>query len=63
MEDMRSRIAWYTAGWLNFPMMVWDWTHLDDSDILKAIEWLDDQKQISHEKRVEFEKFVKLHAA
>lgn len=37
--EMR-RIAWYTAGWLNYPMMLWDWVRLDESDMLRAIEWL-----------------------
>lgn len=59
--EMR-RFAWYTAGWLNFVMMVWDWVSLDESDILRAIVWLYDKKQISHERRVEFENFLKLHA-
>lgn len=59
--EMR-RIAWYTVGWLNFPMMVWDWVHLDESDIFRAIEWLYDKKQISQEKRIEFENFVTSHA-
>jgi hypothetical protein len=60
--EMR-RFAWQTAGWLNFPMMVWDWTSLDESDILRAIEWLYDYKQINTEQRNEFENFVKLHAS
>ncbi len=59
--EMR-RFAWQTAGWFNFPMMVWDWTSLDESDILRAIEWLYDYKQINQEQRIEFENFVKLHA-
>jgi len=58
--EMR-RFAWHTAGWLNFPMMVWDWANLDESDILRAIQWLYDYKQISHKQRMEFENFVKLH--
>jgi hypothetical protein len=58
--EMR-RFAWLTAGWLNFPMMVWDWAHLSEKDILMAIEWLYDYKQISRKQRVEFENFVKLH--
>ena len=59
--EMR-RCAWYTAGWFNFPMMLWDWVSLDESDILRAIELLYDKKQISQEQRIEFEDFVKLHA-
>jgi len=60
--EMR-RLAWYTAGWYNFPMMLWDWVSLGESDILRAIELLYDKKQISQEQRVEFENFVKLHAS
>ena len=59
--EMR-RCAWYTAGWFNFPIMLWDWVSLDESDILRAIELLYDKKQISQEQRIEFEDFVKLHA-
>lgn len=59
--EMR-RFAWYTVGWLNFPMMVWDWVSLDESDIFRAIELLQDRNQISQEQRLAFENFVKLHA-
>jgi hypothetical protein len=59
--EMR-KFAWQTAGWFNFPMMVWNWTGMDESDIFKAIKWLYDRKQISQEQRIEFENFVKLHA-
>jgi hypothetical protein len=55
------KFAWQTVGWFNFPMMVWDWVSLDESDIFKAIEWLYDYKQIDQEQRIEFENFVKLH--
>lgn len=58
--EMR-RFAWLTVGWFNFPMMLWDWVSLDDSDILRAIELLYDKKQISQAKRIEFEEFLKLH--
>ncbi len=60
--EMR-RFAWQTVGWLNFPMMLWDWVGLDESDILRAIKLLYDYKQISQEEQVEFENFVKLHAS
>lgn len=40
----------------------WDWVSLDESDILRAIDWLYDKKQITHEKRVEFENFLKMHS-
>ena len=59
--EMR-RVAWYTVGWLNFPMMLWEWISLDESDIHRAIEWLYDKKQISQEQQIAFENFVKLHA-
>jgi len=60
--EMR-RFAWYTAGWLNFLMAVWNWTNLDESDILMAIEWLYNYEQISQEQRTEFENFVKFHSS
>lgn len=59
--EMR-RLAWYTAGWFNFPMMLWDWVSLNESDIFKAIEWLYARKQINQKQRLAFENFVKLHA-
>ena len=58
--EMR-RCAWYTAGWFNFPMRLWDWVSLDESDMFRAIELLYDKKQISQHQRIEFENFVKLH--
>lgn len=58
--EMR-RFAWYTAGWLNFAMMLWDWVSLDEADILRALDWLYDNKQISKDKQVEFQNFIKLH--
>ena len=58
--EMR-RFAWYTAGWLNFVMIVWDWVSLDEVDILRPIDSLYDKKQITNEKRVEFESFLRLH--
>jgi hypothetical protein len=60
--EMR-RFAWQTVGWFNFPMMLWDWVSLDESDILRAIKLLYDYKQISQEEQVEFENFVKLHSS
>ncbi|MFN8443116.1 MAG: hypothetical protein U0175_20245 [Caldilineaceae bacterium] len=56
------RLAWYTAGWLNFPMMLWDWVSLDERDMLRAIALLYDRDQISQEERLEFENFIMLHA-
>ena len=32
------RMAWLTAGWLNYEMMQWDWHHLDERDMTRAIE-------------------------
>ena len=58
--EMR-RFAWYTAGWLNYAMMLWDWASLGEYDIRMAINWLNKYKQISEEERVEFENFVSLH--
>jgi hypothetical protein len=36
--EMR-RFAWLTAGWLNFEMLLWEWCHLDERDIHRAIDW------------------------
>jgi hypothetical protein len=56
------RFAWHTAGWLNFPMMVWDWCSLDERDIERAIEWLLRDRQISTEEQSEMLSFLRAHA-
>lgn len=37
IQEMR-RIAWLTAGWLNYECLLWDWVSLDENDIHRAIE-------------------------
>jgi hypothetical protein len=32
-------LAWVTAGWLNFIMMLWDWCNLDENDMRSALDW------------------------
>lgn len=59
--EMR-RVAWQTAGWLNYAMMLWDWVSLDETDMLRAVEWLYERKQISQEQQVDFQTFIKYHA-
>lgn len=61
IQEMR-KLAWYTAGWLNFPMMLWDWCSLDERDIERAIDWLFRDRQISNEERSEMLSFLKAHA-
>ena len=48
IEEMRL-FAWRTAGWLNFDKMVWDWCSLDETDILRAIDWLVEDRVVSIE--------------
>lgn len=36
--DAMRRLAWETAGWLNYDMMSWDWVRLNDGDMKKALE-------------------------
>ncbi len=43
--------AWLTAGWLNYERMLWDWVNLDESDIVRAIEWQYRDGWISAEER------------
>jgi hypothetical protein len=38
IQEMRH-FAWLTVGWLNFEKMVWEWGHLDESDIKIAIRF------------------------
>jgi hypothetical protein len=54
--------AWHTAGWLNFAMMLWDWTSLDESDIERAIEWLQGEGQISQQERADMLAFLCRHS-
>jgi len=63
-DDIRAmrEFAWLTAGWLNFPMMVWDWCSLDEGDIRIAINWLWRRRQISWKERRGMMRFVKQHA-
>ena len=37
IDEMR-RLAWRTAGWMNYDMMLWDWVSLNEDDIRTAIE-------------------------
>ena len=37
IDEMR-RLAWRSAGWLNYDMMLWDWVSLNEDDIRTAIE-------------------------
>jgi hypothetical protein len=37
IDEMR-KLAWRTAGWLNYDMMVWDWCSMDESDMRRALE-------------------------
>lgn len=44
IDSMRC-LAWRTAGWLNYDMMLWEWVHLDESDMreglkIKRKKWL-----------------------
>ena len=36
IDEMR-KLAWRTAGWLNYDMMLWDWGSLDESDMRRAL--------------------------
>ena len=56
--EMR-RFAWLTAGWLNYEMMLWNWCHLDERDICRAIEWQFSDGWIScaeRDRRIEYAK-------
>jgi hypothetical protein len=61
IQEMR-RFAWHSAGWLNFPMMVWDWCSLDEKDMERAIDWLLRDRQISKEEHGDMLSFLKAHA-
>ena len=44
--DTMRRLAWKTAGWMNYDMMVWDWVGLDEDDMRKALEWQLEKRKI-----------------
>ena len=37
IDEMR-RLAWRSAGWLNYDMMMWEWESLDESDMREALK-------------------------
>ncbi|MDR2128764.1 MAG: hypothetical protein LBP52_06825 [Burkholderiaceae bacterium] len=44
------KFMWLTAGWLNFKLMMWDWVHLDENDVLKAVDMQRERHLISEKK-------------
>ena len=58
IEEMR-RLAWLTAGWLNFECGVWDWCGMDEKDIIQAIETQYSERYISAEERDHRVEFVR----
>lgn len=36
--DSMRKLAWRTAGWLNYDCMLWEWSHLDEKDMRKAVD-------------------------
>ncbi len=60
IQKMRL-IAWETAGWLNYEMMVWDWCYLSESDMHKGLEARFKKEDISKEKYEEFNKLIELY--
>ena len=60
IQDMR-RFAWYTAGWLNYERMLWDWAHLDEDDIELAIEWQLEAKLITKEEQSQMMNYLQKH--
>jgi hypothetical protein len=57
INEMRN-CAWRTAGWFNFEKMVWDWCALDEDDIRIALEWQEDEGEITANQRMEMETYV-----
>lgn len=37
IDDLR-RLAWETAGWMNYDLMLWEWTVLEESDMKTALD-------------------------
>lgn len=44
--DAMRRLAWKTAGWMNYDMMLWDWVGLDEGDMRRALEWQLEKRKI-----------------
>jgi hypothetical protein len=51
--------AWLTAGWLNYEKCLWEWCHLGQNEIEKAIQWQVDDKLITEEEQKHMLTFVK----
>jgi hypothetical protein len=60
IQKMRV-VAWETAGWLNFEMMVWDWCHLSESDMIKGLEDRLSKGDISNEKYDELKELMEFY--
>jgi hypothetical protein len=56
-REMR-RVAWQTAGWLNYEKMLWDWCQLDAKDMLRAVEWQLKESYISHAQAAELRSVI-----
>jgi len=48
IQEMRH-FAWLTGGWLNFEKSLWEWGHLDESDIKIAIQFQQKESLIDSE--------------
>lgn len=46
------KLAWRTAGWFNYDMMVWDWCSMDEADMRQALE-LKLEKRLTRKKTYE----------
>jgi hypothetical protein len=50
-----------TAGWLNYEKMLWEWVHLDQEDVERAVQWQFEDKLINDEERCAMIEFIKKH--
>jgi hypothetical protein len=55
------RFAWLTAGWLNYEKMLWEWVHLDQGNVERAVQWQFEDKLINDEERCAMIEFIKKH--
>jgi len=60
IREMR-KLAWMTAGWLNYARMVWDWVDVNETDIRRAIDWQSEGGEISDEQRRSMLLFLEKH--
>jgi hypothetical protein len=52
------KFVWLTAGWMNFEKKVWDWVSITEEDIVRAIEWQNEDKLIDLDQKAKMLEYI-----